>query len=243
MKRILPVLVWFLAAAAPVAAVTITLNNVPANISAEPFTVNVTVSGATSATNYLRVDLFKDGTSNYFGETWNDTAWYGGSSGSAYKPISIVSEQDTVSDVTARVGSPSASEYPGLGSYKLRVRRYTAAGNQASGDTQTPADVNIDLSGPTPTATPSPTPTPTETTTPTPTATPTPTPTGEPTVEPTATPTVTPTAITTVEPTVTPTVIPTITVTPAPTPEHKEYKWRRIWWRWVWWFIREFKKD
>ncbi len=184
MKRILSVLICFLASATSVAAVTITLNDVPANISGEPFTVSATISGASTGTNYLRVDLFKNGTTNYFGETWNDVSWYGGSSGPAYKPISIVSGIDTMVDVTAKVGSPSASQYTGSGAYKLRVRRYTSSGNVASGDAQIPADVNIDLVLPSPTVAPEPTTTPTPMATPTSTPEPTPTPSLNPTLTP-----------------------------------------------------------
>jgi hypothetical protein len=206
-KRILPVLLFFLMSVTPVvAAVTVTLTNVPTVIGPNPFTVTATINGAGAGNNFLRVDLYKDGTSNYFAETWNDTAWYRGASGSGYKRVAIVANQAAVVDVTARAGTPSASEYPGPGVYKLRVRRYTSSGASASASASMDVEVNLDPISPTPT--------------PSPTIEPTGVP--EPTAEPTATPTLTPT----VEPTMTPisptpTSLPEVTATPSPKPDDK----------------------
>ncbi len=44
-----------------VLAVTISLSEIPPQITDQPFTFSVSVSGAKPATNYLRADLFKDG--------------------------------------------------------------------------------------------------------------------------------------------------------------------------------------
>lgn len=208
-----------------VRAATITLSNVPANIDTNPFTVDVQISGAAAATNYLRVDLFKDATTNYFGETFNGSIFYGGSTGLSYFPVVISGTTST--QLTARVGTPTLTQYPGSGAYKLRVRRYTASGNPATGDTQTPADVSIDLApspSPTPTPTPisEPTPTPVDEPTPTPVPSPTPTPTPQP--SPTAsageaTPTPTPTPVSSPSPSPTPTPTPT----PSPIEIHNRH--------------------
>lgn len=153
----------------PAFAVTVTTSSVPSTITNESFTFNISISGASSGTNYLRVDLYKNttGTPNYFGETYNGTSWYGGSTGTQYFPISIVSGQTWNGSIQGKLGNPSTTEYPGLGSYKLRVRRYTSSGNAAS-DTQIPADITINYtastSSPSPSPTTSPNPSPSSTT-------------------------------------------------------------------------------
>jgi len=172
--RWLSLIPLFLLSATPALAVTITLSNVPSSISTDPFTLNVDISGPNPGTNYLRVDLFKDGTSNYFGETNNSSAYYSGSDGLQYFPVTVSAEGTASAQLTAKIGSPSLNDYPGPGQYKLKVRRYTSSGKAASSDQQTPADVQItfDLPTPTPTNPPSPTKTPAPTSPPAPTSTP-----------------------------------------------------------------------
>ena len=167
----------FLLTSAPALAVTITLSNVPSSISTDPFTLNVDISGPNPGTNYLRVDLFKDGTSNYFGETNNGSVYYSGSEGLQYFPVTISAEGTASAQLTAKMGSPIHAEYPGPGQYKLKIRRYTSSGSQASSDQQTPADLQItfDLPTPTPTNPPAPTKTPAPTSPPASTAIPKPT--------------------------------------------------------------------
>jgi hypothetical protein len=168
-----------------VLAVTLDVSNIPATISASPFLVTISIFGANTGKNYLRVDLFKDGTINYFGETYNGNEWYLGSVGTSYFPVDIVSSNATATaDVQAQIGAPSGTDYLGSGTYKLRVRRYTSTSSYSAGN---PYDIYIDLPTPTPTETPQPT------QTPTPTATPTSTPTKTPSPTPTKTPTPTPT--------------------------------------------------
>jgi len=163
-----------------VKAVTITIDDYPQTISSEPFNVTVSVSGAQDGFNYLRADLYKDGTQNYFGETDNLTEWYSGSSGTSYYKIEIINATASAT-FRARLNDPLPSNYVGSGEYKMRIRRYTSSGAQASSDTQNPVTVNITVSTPSPapqqTSTPEPTATPTITPQPTPTATATPKPT------------------------------------------------------------------
>lgn len=163
-------------------AVQITLSNLPATISTDSFTLTASVSGALAGTNYLRVDLYKDGTSNFFGETLVGSNWYGGADALSYMPITLQSGIAWSGQVQARIGTPSLTAYDGLGNYKLRVRRYTSSGNYNSDEANASA-VTITILVPTVTPTPMPTDEPTRT--PTPTRTPIPTPTKNP--EPTDT--------------------------------------------------------
>lgn len=176
----------------PVLAVTITISNAPPSITDEPFNINVSVAGASAGTNYLRVDLYKEGTTNYFGETYNNSIWYGGSDGKQYFPVTITSGQTWDGSVQGRIGNPTSEEYSGPGNYKLRVRRYTNSGGQGTTD-QAPQEIQIVFATPTPTPTPTPSPTSSPTPSPTPTSikTPTPAPTPKKTQSPTSTPTVT----------------------------------------------------
>src|SRR3989304_5438603 len=75
----------------PVFAVTVSITNFSSTINDQPFTVTASVSGANAGTNYIRTDLYKEGTQNYFGQTYNGSDWYGGSDGKQYFPISIES--------------------------------------------------------------------------------------------------------------------------------------------------------
>lgn len=180
-----------------VLAVDITISNYPTSITADPFNVTVSVSGPNDGVNYLRVDLYKDGSTNYFGETYNGSNWYGGSTGTDYFSIQILNSSASAT-IQAKTGNPTSSEYQGSGVYKLRIRRYTSSGNASSGDNQTPIDIQINLPTPTPSPTPNPTPTPNpQTPNPTPlrTSAPTgqaPTPTKTPTKSPTISPSPTP---------------------------------------------------
>jgi hypothetical protein len=182
----------------PIFAVSVTILNLPSTITTDPFTITASISGASSGTNYIRVDLYKEGTQTYFGETNNGSDWYSGSSGKEYFPVSILSGKIWSGDITARIGDLNSFTYDQQGSYKMRLRRYTSSGGLGSEDPDN-SSVAIVMIVPTPTPSPTSTPVPTSTPTPNPTATPTSTPT------PTKTPT--------------PTLMPTISskLTPSPT--------------------------
>lgn len=167
-------------------AVSVTISDYPSTITEDSFTITASVSGATAGTNYLRIDLFKDGTTNYFGETFNNSDWYGGSTYSQYLPITIQSGVTWSGNVQGRIGSPTATQYDGSGTYKMRLRRYTGGGGYTSSEASNsavlvsivmPTATPVPTSTPTPTNTPTPSPTSSPTNTPTPTKTPTPTPT------------------------------------------------------------------
>lgn len=151
---VLITLLGFLIFAKPVLAVTVTTSNIPSTITDQSFNFNVSITGAGAGTNYLRVDLYKDGTFNYFGDTYNGTIWYNGSAGTQYYPIVIVSGQTWSGSVQGRLGSPSSGDYPGPGAYKLKIRRYTNSGKASTGDTQTSRDISITYTAPTPSPTP-----------------------------------------------------------------------------------------
>lgn len=140
-------------------AVTITINKFPQVITSDEFAIDTTITGAKEGINYLRIDLYKENTKNYFGETWNGTEWYGGSKALSYPKIAISKDSPTSVNMKGRVGSPSATDYPSAGLYKLKVRRYTASGNVASNDQIIPVDVQIAISTPDPLLTPTPFPT------------------------------------------------------------------------------------
>ena len=173
----------------PVYAVTIALSQVPSSITTDPFTFSASITGASAGTNYLRVDLYKEGSTNYFGETNGINGWYGGSDYTQYIPITIISGQQWSGQIQAKVGSPTATQYDGVGTYKLRLRRYTNSGNYTSSEADTTSTI-VAIVVPTLTPTPFPTNTPSPTHSPTPTPkTSTPTPTSKPTLTPTPKPT------------------------------------------------------
>src|SRR5437868_14827917 len=70
-------------------AVTVSIIDYPSTISLDQFSLTASVSEASSGTNYLRLDIFKDGTTTYFGETYNGSDWYSGSDGKQYFPITV----------------------------------------------------------------------------------------------------------------------------------------------------------
>jgi len=186
MKKQLPLLLFiflFFALFVQTAnAVTISLSQVPSSIGVDSFTFTASISGAATGTNYLRVDLYKDGTSNYFGETYNSSDWYGGSDYTQYLPVIVTSGKAWIGQIQARVGNPTVTQYDGTGVYKLRLRRYTGSGSYTSTEADTTSTI-VAINFPTSTPTPQPT------NTPAPTYSPTPTP-----KIPTATPTVKPTS-------------------------------------------------
>ena len=184
------VVIGFLLFPSLILAITYTIS-APASISDAEFTVDVAIDGPNPGVNYLRVDLYKEGTTSYFGETWNSSTWYSGSDGLQYFPITISPESTSSAQVRAKLGSSTTAEYSGPGAYKLRIRRYTSASSSSASD---PVNIDITYQLPTPTPTPSLTPTATATatsaptSTPTPTATPTRTPTPSPRGSPSGTP-------------------------------------------------------
>ncbi len=135
-------------------AVKIVINNFPPNISTDNFSVDLTIIGAKQATNYLRIELYKDGSTNYFGETFNNKDWYSGADGLSYFPVEIKSASSSAT-IQGRLGN--SKEYSGPGGYKLKIKRYTQSGNQAFDD-ENPVDIQITYKLETPTPVPTPIP-------------------------------------------------------------------------------------
>lgn len=148
-RKITLILILFITFPNKILAVDISVLNSPSIITDESFNVTLSITGPSDATNYLRVDLYKDGSTNYFGETFNGTQWYGGSEGKNYFPVQIVNSSASAM-LQVRLGSPSPSEYSGSGEYKLKIRRYTSSGNVASSDNMAPVGVQINFEMPTP---------------------------------------------------------------------------------------------
>lgn len=123
------------------AAVDIKLYQIPSIISLEPFTLIATISGARAGTNYLRIDLFKEGTNSYFGETFNGRYWYSGSNYQEYLPATISGALWT-GEITGRVNRNDIA----AGFYKIRLRRYTSSGSYSYSP-----DYDIYINFPTPT--------------------------------------------------------------------------------------------
>lgn len=141
----------------PILAVSIdSKSDIVSMTTTEGYSINVNINGANDATNYLRVDLFKEGTNNYFGETYNGKGYYGGSDGKSYFPIEIINSSASA-NLNFRLGQPTPTEYLGPGEYKLKVRRYTSSGNVASNDSQSPIGIRIDYIFYTPSPVPVPT--------------------------------------------------------------------------------------
>src|SRR5579859_2267397 len=132
-------------------AVTVVIDDFPKSISSDPFSIHVSISGAKDGTNYLRIELYKDGTNNYFGETFSGTSWYAGADGLQYFPVQITGASASAT-LQGRLGNPSGGDYSGPGQYDLKVKRYTASGNAASGDSVNTAaiEINYNLTTPTP---------------------------------------------------------------------------------------------
>jgi hypothetical protein len=153
---------FYLVLTTSVCAVTTSINNAPTNISTDPFSIEITVAGASSGTNYLRIDLFKASTSNYFGETFNGVDWYKDTTFSQYYPVNIQSGVNWNGQIQARVGNPTSTQYDEPGNYKLRVRRYTSSGSYNTTEANNSAidiNINIPIASPTPIIFPTETPT------------------------------------------------------------------------------------
>lgn len=160
---ILTILILFLEANSAF-AVTVTISNIPSTISDEPFTFNVSVSGAQSGTNYLRANFFPTSTTSYFGYTYNGSSFVNSSTCSDYPPITIDSSGNWDGTLQAKIDT-SSGYYSGAGTYSFKVRRYTQSCSSSytwSNELTTTVSISTPTpspsSSPSPTATPSPTP-------------------------------------------------------------------------------------
>ena len=154
-------------------------------------TVDLSVQGQGNKAYYLEGAFKKDGGSNYFGQTWNDTDWVGYTSSNSDKNLKLITtspEGSWSGKLKVRLDI-SSTQFIGSGKYILKINRFTSTG---SSPTSTDNDITLNVAAD-PTSTPTPTNSPTPTDSPTPTKTPTPTKsptlTLKPTVKASSTPT------------------------------------------------------
>lgn len=220
----------FIIAAKNAYAVTVKITDYPQTITQDSFTITASVEGAQAGTNYLRVDLYREGTSSYFGETNNSADWYNGSDGKQYFSINIQSGQTWSGQVQARVENPPSSEYSGPGTYKIRIRRYTSSGNQGGEDANNSAvTTTIDIAAPSPAFSPSPSQTSTHSTstsTKSPSPTPAKSPLSSPLKSPVAAPKTSPEILGESEASQVPSAQPSNT--PSPTPKTESTKTTKV---------------
>lgn len=152
-------------------------------------TINLSIQNHGNEVYYLEGAFKKEGASNYFGLTWNNSNWVSYSFSNNDKNLKSITTnpEGSWSGVLKTKLDTGSSQFQGSGNYILKINRFTDTGSNA-----TPSDNTVTLSvaalaTPTLTETQTPSPTSTPTNTPTPTATPTKT--VIPTKKPTATPT------------------------------------------------------
>lgn len=187
------------------AAMSLTFTGLPPNINQdEEISVQVSLTGAPlNTTYYLRAAFYVDGTTQYFGYTWNNSGW--NNVPSDYKnflQINTGSSGEFNGALKTKVDL-SSSYFKGTGEYQFKLGRYTEGG---SGPSWTDSSATT-ITGPTPTPTPIPT------------AVPSLAPTNTPTSSPSSTPTPSPKPTSTPKPTAIPTSRPTITENSTPTDE------------------------
>lgn len=122
------ILSLFLLKPLSVLAVTVTVTDPPSQVDDQPFNLQVSITGASSGTNYLRANFYPLGTTQYFGYTFNGNSFYKESDVLNYYPITIDSTGNWSGTLQAKVDT-SSSSYNGPGSYGLKVRRYTSSGS------------------------------------------------------------------------------------------------------------------
>lgn len=165
-------LLWF---SSSVNAATISTNgdksqlgvNDELNVSA-----NLSISATDGTQYFLRGLLYKSGTSNYCGYTWNGQSWFSGpySSNEGWKNFLPVSIQGSSWSGTLKVKmNPEDAGCKESGAYSFKIQRFTQSG---SGTVDDQNELSLSLTVPSATTTPVPTSKPTNTPTNKPTSTP-----------------------------------------------------------------------
>ena len=151
----------------PVAAVTVDLSNVPTSIATQDFTVNVSVTGASSNTNnYLRAAIYSDASpTSYFGFTYNGNAWYNGTPSpiDAKQFLQIPIDSQGSWSGQLKIKLDLTARHIGAGNYFLKVARYTASATSIS-DWSNSMSLAVTVPSNTPTLVPTVTPTKTSST-------------------------------------------------------------------------------
>lgn len=120
--------------------------------------VNLSLQGQGNKTYYLEGALKKEGSTNYFGLTWNDSSWvkYTANNYTTLKSITLYSTGKWNGIVKVKIDK-SSSLFTGDGNYTLRMKRFTSSGSNYWADNDIALTVILPSS---PTSTPVSTPTP-----------------------------------------------------------------------------------
>lgn len=132
---------------------TIPQTNVTSDQDIEASVV-LSLQGQNNKTYYLEGAFKKEGTTNYFGLTWNDSSWvkYTASNFSSLKSVTTDQTGNWSGSVKVKIDKDS-SLFSGNGTYTLKMKRFTTAGSETWSDN----DITLIVSSP---PSPSPTPTP-----------------------------------------------------------------------------------
>lgn len=146
-------------------AVAPSITNAPSTINTDTaFSLTTTMSGLSNNAVYrLRIALAPQGTSNYFGSTFNGTSWYNGTPSpinySNFLSITTDSTGSWSGDVQGKVESSDPNFSGSSTTYNLKIGRYTETGSSPTWS----SPLSIALIAPSPTSTPPPSSTPTAT--------------------------------------------------------------------------------
>ena len=184
-KQILPVLFllffWLFFPVVVFATISFTINN-PVR-EGDYFIVDASLSGIASTSAFVQGMFTATNSSSYFGFTWGQNEEWVNYVGNTNKDFIIQNLPILQRNISQKIWvrpNYTDSAYKGPGDYLLKLKRYTGASDNSTGDD---AVVTVTLTEPLPTPTPTPTeeptnsPEPTSVSTPIPTKTPTPTPT------------------------------------------------------------------
>lgn len=119
--------------------------------------LNLSISATDGTQYYLRGLLYKSGTSNYCGYTWNGSNWFSGpySGNDGWKSFLPVSIQGSSWSGTLKVKiNPEDTGCRESGAYSFKVQRFTQSG---SGTVDDQNELSLSITVPTTTLTPGPT--------------------------------------------------------------------------------------
>ena len=157
------------------AAMSLTFNGLPSSVNEDSqFEVNVSLVAAPINTKYyFRAALFKEGTTRYFGYTYNHLGEWHNAPGEATRFLEITTnnEGSWSGKLKAKVDIES-SHFKGQGDYRFKIGRYTKSGYFGSWSGDEAIYINY-----TPPASPSPSPSPSPSSSPAPSPSPSPSPT------------------------------------------------------------------
>lgn len=112
--------------------------------------ITLSLQGQGNKTYYLEGALKKEGSTNYFGLTWNDSSWvkYTASNYTTLKSITVDSTGKWNGIVKVKIDK-SSSLFTGNGNYVLRMKRFTSGGSNYWADNDIALTVTLP-SSPTP---------------------------------------------------------------------------------------------